>query len=76
MNEIMLHPDRDFLNPRNPSSPFAYRRMMDVSVWKYIDKNATPDGGLWNIKINDGRSDYYYFEKTKQAMFNSIRHHF
>lgn len=76
MNEIVIHPNKNFLDPRNPSSPFQYRQQMAESCWKYIQTKAVVDSGLWHLKINNGIHDCYYWEKTKEDLFNAVKHHF
>lgn len=76
MNEIVLHPIKNFLDPRNPSSPFQYKRDMAQCCWQKIQKEAIVDGGLWHIKLSDGEQDWYYWEKTKEDLFDAIKHHF
>lgn len=36
MKSIILHPNRNFLDARNPSSPFQYRQQMAAEYWKSI----------------------------------------
>ncbi len=78
MNAIQIHPSRNFLDPRNPSSPFAYQQGMYKACWEYIDDNSyrnRPDGEFWLI-INNGIMDFVYHAQTKQELFNECVHHF
>ncbi len=33
-NKLILHPSRNFLDARNPSSPFAYMIQVNMQIWE------------------------------------------
>ena len=69
MNAVILHPDRDFLNPRNPSSPFQFKSQMEQNVWQYIEENAFVSTGAAEIDINGIR----YWANSKAELFEFIK---
>jgi len=48
-NKLILHPSRNFLDARNPSSPFQYKMSMAIQTHKIIYKRRGFD--VW---LRDG----------------------
>lgn len=76
MNEVMLHPSRDFLSARNPSSLFQYKLSIHQIIWNYIDENIVyhpeyPDTTSVAITVQ-GKVYRHWHRKN---LFDLIKHH-
>lgn len=68
---VILHPDKNFLDPRNPSSPFQYRMQMAIGCWEFIYKNSFKLYGwekIISVRVNGKRYD----GRSKQELFDQL----
>lgn len=73
---ITLHPQRDFLHPSNPSSPFAYMMAKPKYIYQYIKENVYWAYGRYGILIDDGVEEYFYIGETIDEIYNQLKKHF
>lgn len=71
MKDLILHPNRDFLSARNPSSPFRYKQQMEIMLWEKIYKESRwhPTDTHGYIRINGKR----YFALSLNSLFQKVK---
>lgn len=72
MNDLILHPSRNFLDARNPSSQFQYRLQMANIVWSYIYERATVFYTMFNCGWHLRIGNSYFKAGNLKELFSKI----
>ena len=69
MNALILHPERDFLNPSNPSSPYSYAKGKRKIITEHIIENHYLFYGMYCVLIED---EFYEALSLKDLLQNVL----